>query len=360
MAPDPNDGRAKIVRYTAEGKRFASGGFRHLRDLEDRFERGVRCRLRGSPRGAGAGGRAARRAAAERRSGVADARRLLAELPEPALRVLVAGEPGRGDDLRAAAPSRRARPGRRTSRRAGPRSPPSASARRPARPAGETALIAASRIEAMPPAGAAVLPVGREVGAGEARVRGQRPHRQLRAAGPPVELVGEEQVGQLGLPVDVPLGGSGRAARAGRRAARCARPGASSTTPSPRVRPRWRRSCGSSSPVSRNGPKWLVASCRSRPSAVTWRERAHHAGVVDQHVDRAERGGGRGRPAYRRRGRPGRPRAARARRPAPRARIVVARSRRAAPGCGRPAPPGRRGGPARARCGGRARRRSCR
>ena len=38
MVPDPEDGRAKIVRYTREGKAFASGGFRHLRDLEARFE----------------------------------------------------------------------------------------------------------------------------------------------------------------------------------------------------------------------------------------------------------------------------------------------------------------------------------
>jgi DNA-binding MarR family transcriptional regulator len=38
MAPDPHDGRAKIVRYTPEGKRFASAGFRHLRELEKRFE----------------------------------------------------------------------------------------------------------------------------------------------------------------------------------------------------------------------------------------------------------------------------------------------------------------------------------
>ena len=38
MAPDPHDGRAKIVRYTPEGKRFAREGFRHLRDLEGRFE----------------------------------------------------------------------------------------------------------------------------------------------------------------------------------------------------------------------------------------------------------------------------------------------------------------------------------
>jgi len=38
MAPDPDDGRAKIVRYTPEGKRFASEGFRHLRELERVFE----------------------------------------------------------------------------------------------------------------------------------------------------------------------------------------------------------------------------------------------------------------------------------------------------------------------------------
>ena len=38
MVPDPDDGRAKVVRYTAEGKRFASEGFRHLGDLERRFE----------------------------------------------------------------------------------------------------------------------------------------------------------------------------------------------------------------------------------------------------------------------------------------------------------------------------------
>src|SRR3954462_4518596 len=38
MAPDPDDRRAKIVRYTPEGKRFASEGFRHLRELERVFE----------------------------------------------------------------------------------------------------------------------------------------------------------------------------------------------------------------------------------------------------------------------------------------------------------------------------------
>lgn len=38
MVPDPEDRRAKIVRYTAEGKRFAGEGFRHLMELEARFE----------------------------------------------------------------------------------------------------------------------------------------------------------------------------------------------------------------------------------------------------------------------------------------------------------------------------------
>src|SRR3954467_10992551 len=37
MAPDPDDRRAKIVRYTPEGKRFASAGYVHLRDLEKQF-----------------------------------------------------------------------------------------------------------------------------------------------------------------------------------------------------------------------------------------------------------------------------------------------------------------------------------
>ena len=37
MVPDPDDGRAKLVTYSAEGKRFASTGFRHLRAIEDRF-----------------------------------------------------------------------------------------------------------------------------------------------------------------------------------------------------------------------------------------------------------------------------------------------------------------------------------
>ena len=39
MVPDPDDGRAKIVRYTPEGKRFAGQGFQHLRELEELFEK---------------------------------------------------------------------------------------------------------------------------------------------------------------------------------------------------------------------------------------------------------------------------------------------------------------------------------
>jgi DNA-binding MarR family transcriptional regulator len=38
MAPDPHDGRAKIVRYTPEGKRFANAGYQYLRELEAEFE----------------------------------------------------------------------------------------------------------------------------------------------------------------------------------------------------------------------------------------------------------------------------------------------------------------------------------
>jgi DNA-binding MarR family transcriptional regulator len=36
--PDPTDGRAKLVRYTEEGRAFAAEGYRHLRHLEERFE----------------------------------------------------------------------------------------------------------------------------------------------------------------------------------------------------------------------------------------------------------------------------------------------------------------------------------
>jgi DNA-binding MarR family transcriptional regulator len=37
MVPDPDDGRAKLVTFSKEGKRFASAGFRHLRAIEDRL-----------------------------------------------------------------------------------------------------------------------------------------------------------------------------------------------------------------------------------------------------------------------------------------------------------------------------------
>ena len=97
----------------------------------------------------------------------------------------------------------------------------------------------------------------------------------------------------------------------------CGRSGACATTPSPRVAAPLATSCGSSSPVSRNGPKWLVAICSSRPSAVRGATVPITPGVVDQHVDRR---------------RTPRPRAA-ARRTDPRS----ARSTRAAP-ARRPAP----------------------
>src|SRR3954452_8791970 len=38
MASDPTDRRAKIVRYTPEGKAFAGDGYQHLSRLEERFE----------------------------------------------------------------------------------------------------------------------------------------------------------------------------------------------------------------------------------------------------------------------------------------------------------------------------------
>ncbi len=37
MVPDPQDARAKVVRYTEEGTRFTDEGLRHLRSLEERF-----------------------------------------------------------------------------------------------------------------------------------------------------------------------------------------------------------------------------------------------------------------------------------------------------------------------------------
>ena len=38
MVPDPDDGRAKLVRFTEADKAQASAGYRHIRDLERRFE----------------------------------------------------------------------------------------------------------------------------------------------------------------------------------------------------------------------------------------------------------------------------------------------------------------------------------
>ena len=42
----------------------------------------------------------------------------------------------------------------------------------------------------------------------------------------------------------------------------------------------------SSSPVSAKWPRWLVPSCISKPSAVSRRGQRHHAGVVEQDVER--------------------------------------------------------------------------
>ena len=37
MVPDPEDGRAKLVTYSKEGRAFAGTGLRHLRAIEDRL-----------------------------------------------------------------------------------------------------------------------------------------------------------------------------------------------------------------------------------------------------------------------------------------------------------------------------------
>jgi DNA-binding MarR family transcriptional regulator len=37
MVPDPSDGRAKLVTYTAYGKEVAQAGFDHITDLDRRF-----------------------------------------------------------------------------------------------------------------------------------------------------------------------------------------------------------------------------------------------------------------------------------------------------------------------------------
>jgi DNA-binding MarR family transcriptional regulator len=37
MRPDPTDGRAKIVTFSARGLEFTRGGMQHIIDLEHRF-----------------------------------------------------------------------------------------------------------------------------------------------------------------------------------------------------------------------------------------------------------------------------------------------------------------------------------
>ncbi|WP_392541917.1 MarR family winged helix-turn-helix transcriptional regulator [Oryzobacter telluris] len=41
MVPDPDDRRAKLVRYTPAGREVAAGGYRHIRESEERFAREV-------------------------------------------------------------------------------------------------------------------------------------------------------------------------------------------------------------------------------------------------------------------------------------------------------------------------------
>ena len=62
MAPDPHDGRAKIVRYTPEGKRVRQRRLPSPPRPRGQVREGVRRRLRGDPGGARAGGRTAQRA----------------------------------------------------------------------------------------------------------------------------------------------------------------------------------------------------------------------------------------------------------------------------------------------------------
>ena len=99
------------------------------------------------------------------------------------------------------------------------------------------------------------------------------------------------QVGQLGLGVGTATGCSGRPVPSGpraeaRRAIRLPWELTATTRPLPEATSR-----GNSRPVSANGPKWLVAICSSSPSAVRWCGRRHHAGVVDQQVERHRRPG---------------------------------------------------------------------
>ena len=81
MVPDPDDGRAKLVTYSKEGKVFAAAGLRHLRAIEDRLRVEFGERLRGGAAGArahrrGAGGHPGRGAGIGLAddSGVADRR----------------------------------------------------------------------------------------------------------------------------------------------------------------------------------------------------------------------------------------------------------------------------------------------
>ena len=206
MVPDPDDGRAKIVRYTAEGRAFASDGLP------------APARPRGTVRGRSSAPTTRRpdgcssgwsgcsaRPGARTWSGVADPRRLLAELPQPALRVLVAGEPVDVDHLRARRPSRRARPG--PTYVAPGRSAVAAISigQAPCAADCETALMVASRIEAMPPAERPYWPLAARWVPAKPGCAASALTGSAWLAGPPVELVGEEQVGQLGLAVDVPL-----------------------------------------------------------------------------------------------------------------------------------------------------------
>ena len=235
-------------------------------------------------------------------SGVGDAGGLLAQLPEPALRGLVVRELVAGRHPRPAAPLEEAVGTAVRRARAGRRSPPSASATRPARRCwARPALIAPSRIEATPagrrgrtarwPPGASTAKPGWAASAFTG---------SSGAAQPPVELVGEEQVGELGLPVRRPrlVAPVLHARVAQRRRARD--PVHLRGDRDDRGRPRDATSCGSSSPVSRNGPKWLVAICSSRPSAVRWYGVPITPALLTSTSIGPSRGRGRGRPAYRR------------------------------------------------------------
>ena len=146
MAPDPDDGRAKIVRYTAGGQAVRERGLPAPAGAGEGVRGGVRRRLRSDPGGARAGGRPAGRAG----SGIADPRRLLAELPQPPLRGLVVRDPVEVTTW--GAPPISPRPPGPTYVAPG-RSAVAAisSGQAPCAAGWETALMLASRIVAMPP-----------------------------------------------------------------------------------------------------------------------------------------------------------------------------------------------------------------